>query len=142
MPESPWLQAAIVGFILVVALPLLWCGQLALLARVSGWARLAKQYESNRQPSGTALRWQSARLGWIGYNRILHFHCMPDGLGITPFALFSTGHPPLFIPWSSLTLKETTSSFFVTVDRFEIELFGQKQSFVTKAGLISRPKTS
>ncbi len=83
--------------------PALWCGVLWLLATLGGWRRLSLTYPARGVPEGRHYTMQSAQLGgWCNYNGCLNMVVAAEGLHIVPFFLFRIGHPPLFIPWSSI----------------------------------------
>lgn len=101
-----------IGLGIFAAFVAFWLGMMFLVAVMSGWRVLAEKYglpEGERMPEGTTIKWRSAAL-WgrfpTNYKSCLNFTATPLGLGIVPVLLFSTGHPPLFIPWSDITLEE------------------------------------
>ena len=136
MLDSPWVRLAAILFTVFVLVPLFWCFVVWLLSRASGWGRLARRYESNRRFEGKTSRWQSARVGFIHYNRVLTFTQMDDGLGLTPMPLFSAGHPPLFIPWKAISYGGKKRSYFVAMDAFWM---GEVKpvEFLTAPGIIN-----
>ena len=120
MWDSPWIRVSGIAFTILFLLPIIWCGVVWLLGKISGWSRLAGHYESNRRFDGIAYRWQSALIGPISYNRALTITLMKDGIGLTIMPLFSAGHPPLLIPWTSLHSKGTSQVLFRKLERFHI----------------------
>lgn len=141
VPESPWLRAAVLGFVVVVVFPLAWCSVLWLVARVSGWGRLARSYESNRRFEGPCKRWQSAWFGWVAYNRLLTLTNTPRGLGITIFPLFSAGHPALLVPWKEVHLIEVRTRWGREYATYRL---GDRSGvrFTVRAGIVESPLTS
>jgi hypothetical protein len=75
-----------------------WCGLLTLLARISGWTAIAAQYRATGAEEGRALGMQSARFGWIDYNVCLTIRVRDEGLRISIWPFFPSGHPLLFLP--------------------------------------------
>lgn len=101
-----------IGLGIFAAFVAFWLGMMFLVAVMSGWRVLAEKYglpEGERMPEGKTLKWRSAALGGrfpTNYKSCLNFTATPLGLGISPALIFSTGHPPLFIPWADITLEE------------------------------------
>lgn len=87
---------AVLGFIAI------WCMTLMLVARFSGWGKLAELYPATEPPAGRVFRWQAARIGWSDYNGCLTITVSRAGLGMAVMWMFRPGHPPILIPWSSL----------------------------------------
>ncbi len=85
-----------------------WMAVCWLLAQVSGWAGLARRYETDR-PQGASAESVSGRLGLTSYNGVLHVDGADDGLLLAVSSLFRAGHPPLHIPWTEL--EELGASF-------------------------------
>ncbi|RYG69911.1 hypothetical protein EON80_08930 [bacterium] len=91
----------IIGFPIYFAT--LWCSIIWFLARVGGWARLAKHYPATTVPQGYRFGGVSASLGWTNYNGCLTAIVAEQGLYLKPWAMFSISHSPLLIPWSALS---------------------------------------
>ena len=70
---------------------------------LSGWSRLARTYRAEAKPTGEAIRFQSARLGWVDYSGCVTFVPTESGLHISMLPPFGPGHRPLFVPWSAMT---------------------------------------
>jgi hypothetical protein len=105
MPH-PLLMTLLIGLGVIVYLHcLLW-----LIGKLSGWQKLARLYPLTKQPVGKSWHWQSAKLGWWAqYNGALTFVVDDAGLACSICSLFRSGHPPIFIPWSEMTLAEPPS---------------------------------
>jgi len=88
------------GTIYFVALiPVAWCVLLFLASRLSGWARLARNYRASAIDVDESAWMRTGRIGAISYHSSLCFGVNDRGLRIAvafPLRLF---HPPLFIPW-------------------------------------------
>jgi len=104
----------------LLALPLLWCAVCLLLSRLGGWHRLARQYATQRQPSGRGFAMQSGWIGIVSYRNCLTVHVAPEGLFLSVMALLSIGHPRLLIPWSAIHEREPRKHLWRTTTRFEV----------------------
>jgi hypothetical protein len=98
-----------------------WCLMLWTLSRISGWQQLASRYATHRLPAGRRFAWQSARLGWLGYNNCMSMHASVDGLFIQPWAVFRLAHPPLLIPWTELRNGRKRRSFGIDWMDFQLQ---------------------
>jgi hypothetical protein len=83
----------------------LWLLVTLIISRVSGWTRLAESYRFDQPFTGTMFRWQSVSLGRTGYNNSLQLGVNDQGLYMAPMALFRMFHPPLFLPWSEVSVQ-------------------------------------
>lgn len=63
---------------------------------------MALRYRCDDQPAGKAFDWQSARIGWVSYNRVLTLIPTHEGLYLAARFVFRVGHPPLLLPWEEL----------------------------------------
>jgi hypothetical protein len=93
-----------------------WIALSILIARLSGWARLASHYRTDAPPDGNRFRFQSAGMRFgtnyggcltVGVNRI--------GLYLAVWFLFRFGHPPLVISWRDITMTERKKFFMQQV---------------------------
>lgn len=106
-----------IGLGIFAAFVAFWLGMMFLVAVMSGWRVLAEKYglpEGERMPEGTTLKWRSAALAGrfpTSYKNCLNFTATSSGLGIAPALIFSTGHPPLFIPWADIAMEEKNVLF-------------------------------
>lgn len=80
----------------------LWCLILWIIALSGGWKKLADRYAMPGDFQGQILRFQSARLNWSNYSKILRIGLSERGLYLSPIVLFRPFHPPLFIPWEEI----------------------------------------
>ena len=103
----------------LVIFPLFWCGVIFLVAYLSGWATLARVYRFDGYFQGRQWSFQSAQIGWGNYNGVLTVGANWEGLYLKPFFLFRFGHPPLFIPWYDISVKQTGSLFKSMEFRFQ-----------------------
>ena len=79
-----------------------------IISRISGWGRLAEDFKSSVTPSNIPstdqFSWVSARLRfWMRYNSVLILKLTEEGIHLSVFFLVRIGHPPLFIPWRSVS---------------------------------------
>jgi len=87
----------------VIAAPLFWLLLTGLIARVGGWAALAKAHPARVQPRGKTFRGLSLQiLPATSYGGCITAVFSPDGLYLVPFFLFRFGHPPLLVPWKQV----------------------------------------
>ena len=112
----PFLVPALLLFV-----PVWFCFLVWLLATLSGWRQMARQFRQ-RGPieSGQVRTWQSGRIGWVNYNNCLKVSIGPAGIGLKmmpPFNLFS---PPLLLPWSALSEPRARKILWNEVVQFEV----------------------
>ncbi len=83
-----------------------WALVCAGLGHLGGWRSLARHYAAKGPFRGRRLHFRSARFGgWVGYNGALTPGADPSGLYLAVWPLFRIGHPPLFVPWSDISLS-------------------------------------
>jgi len=101
---NPELILIVIFLVLVVIFPL--------IGRISGWSTLATFYRFSESFMGECWRFQSAEMRWkVGYNNCLTIGASASGLYISIFFLFRFGHPPLFVPWSEISVNMKKSFF-------------------------------
>jgi hypothetical protein len=83
----------------------LWIGISYLIAKMGGWRALAARFRTSGEFSGATWSFQGAamRLG-TRYNGCLTVGANNQGLFIRPFVFFRAWHPPLFVPWTEITV--------------------------------------
>jgi hypothetical protein len=75
------------------------------ISRIDGWHLLAQRFRTEAEFTGPIYRWFNAAMRWgIRYNSALKVGTNVEGLYIAPLILFRMGHPPLFIPWSEISV--------------------------------------
>jgi hypothetical protein len=102
-----WINHHPAAFILLVVTYSvgLWTGVMYLTARFGGWSTLAARFRLQDDFSGQRWSGQSARLrGISSYNNCLIVGADQAGLFVRPLFPFRVAHPPLFVPWSEITL--------------------------------------
>jgi len=76
------------------------------ISHISGWASLAQRYRCGEGFSGGRLRFRSAAMRYSShYGNCLTMGANPQGLFLSMSLHFLVGHPPLFIPWSEITVR-------------------------------------
>ena len=83
-----------------------WATLCLVLARRSGWTKLAAAYGGKTRADSTPRRWQTVRLMPADQ---LYPYCMTirltiDGLYLVPSRLCRFGHPPLLVPWDDIEI--------------------------------------
>ena len=103
--------------LVVVGVPLFLWGTLLLVARLSGWRRMAERFATDEPPAPDAVRfrWQTGYVGWARYKDRLDVAVQPDGLRLSVFAAFRAGYPPLLIPYSEIAAVERKSRVLFSV---------------------------
>jgi hypothetical protein len=76
-----------------------------LIGAASGWMTLARQFRLTSSFTGPTWGAQSAQMRWT----VRYGHCLPVGadvigLYLSALFLFRIGHPPLFLPWSEISV--------------------------------------
>jgi len=96
------------GFIVFFVLVLLFLlGHL--ISRLGGWNTLSVYYRSPGPFLNKPWRFQSAQMRWlIRYNNCLTIGSNSQGLYLSMLFLFRAGHPPLFIPWTDISIHSST----------------------------------
>jgi hypothetical protein len=98
-----------------VFFPVLWLGVSFVIAQIGGWAVLAQVYHFTGEFRDERWSFQSAKMRWgASYNSVLTAGANPEGLYLVPLFLFRFGHPPLFIPWHDISVKQTGFIFRYT----------------------------
>jgi hypothetical protein len=80
----------------------------AFVSRMSGWHELAERFALQDEFPSEHFRFRSARMKrGINYNNCLTIGASPVGFSIAMPWLFRMAHPPLFIPWSEISVVHT-----------------------------------
>jgi hypothetical protein len=99
-PMIPVYLPFIAGVLLLFVL--FWIGVVQLIARLSGWSKLARSFPMRRGAlmAGKRFTWQSLRIGaFSNYSAVATVTVTHEGIGLELMKIFSMGHSPLFIPW-------------------------------------------
>jgi hypothetical protein len=86
----------------------IWTVTCFLIARMNGWNHLATLYSANAgEFQGRKWYLQSGRMrGWGRYKGALTLGANDRGLYLAVVLPFRPGHPPLFIPWESIDIRQ------------------------------------
>lgn len=109
----------------VIGVVLYWMFICFVLSLAAGWHRLGKEYTLSTMPPTEVISWQSARVGWINYNRVLQVAVLPEGLYLALFPALFAGHPALVVPWAAISGYRERRIWFVQVAEFEIATSGR-----------------
>ncbi len=83
-----------------------WAGAALLASRMSGWASLAQTYRLTGDFAALHWSFQSAAMRWYAhYGSCLTIGADSTGLYLSVWAIFRLFHPPLFIPWSEISVR-------------------------------------
>lgn len=89
-----------------------WVALSILIAKLSGWASLARHYRTDAPRDGIRFRFQSAGMRFgTNYGGCLTIGVQRTGLYLAVWFLFRVGHPPLIIPWQDITMTERKRFF-------------------------------
>jgi hypothetical protein len=81
---------------------------------------LARHIRSRNEFLGSRWHFQSATMRWLcGYNNYITIGADPNGLYLSTLPIFPLFHPPLFIPWTEISLS-SKNLFFAAGVRFEL----------------------
>lgn len=83
----------------------MWFGIGALLAEMSGWPALARQFRADQRPAGKRLRRQVVSLGPTHESGVTRIITGPAGLYLDVHPLFRFRRPPLLLPWSAVRYR-------------------------------------
>jgi hypothetical protein len=101
---------------LVIIIIFCWIALSILIAKLSGWARLARHYRTGTPRDGVRFRFQSAGMRFgTNYGGCLTVGVNRMGLYLAVWFLFRIGHPPLLIPWRDITMTERKKFFIQQV---------------------------
>jgi len=90
-----------------------WCGISLLISFMSGWRELSRIYPATVSPEGKRFWFQSASMRrGTNYGNCLIVWVNPNGIYLSVLFLFRIGHPPLFIPWPDVSMRERVFLFF------------------------------
>ena len=83
-----------------------WCLVCYSTSWVSGWHALARQHRLKQDFVGEQWRFRSGKMRWnTNFGNCLTIGANRDGLYLAVLFLFRVGMPPLFIPWSEITVR-------------------------------------
>jgi hypothetical protein len=90
-----------------------WIGTCLLISRLSGWTALAERYRAvGAAVTAKQRTFRSALMRWgARYGNCLFFAADETGLRLSILFILRPGHPPLFFPWSEVTVGQTRRFF-------------------------------
>ena len=84
----------------------MWLGATGLLAHLSGWAHLAKQYKANGALEGNRFHFASGSMGLrffpVNYGNCLFVTVTAQGIRLAILFAFRFQSPPFYLPWSDV----------------------------------------
>lgn len=108
----------------------MWIASGYAVALFGGWRLLARHFRAQAPFSGRKWRMQSAQMRWMcNYNNVLTVGANEMGLFLATMFLFRSGHPPLSIPWTEISVTGTSRFLFV---RFVDLRLGQSENIPFK----------
>jgi len=115
-----------------------WYGVVSLIAVFSGWMMLSRRFRLTSVFTGATWEFRSARMRWTSrYGNCLSIGADPAGLKLSVFFPFRPGHPPLFVPWSEISVARRRDFLFIRQVKL---LLGREEQipFVISGGLADR----
>ena len=117
----------------------IWIVFSALLAKFSGWQKLAKNNPLKQKNNySEIIDFSSIQFNSIGsYNYGILITLYEDGMGLEPKMLFKAFHKPIYIPWKKISKIEATKEFFwfpaldIFVDGNKIRFYGKTAEAIT-----------
>jgi hypothetical protein len=113
---NPYLPFFVPIFVVTI-----WVLSIYLVAAASGWRLLATRFRAQGPFTGQTWRMQFARMRWMSnYNGVLTIGADTTGLFMVPMLILRAWHPPLFIPWTEISLVGTRQVLFFTLVEFRL----------------------
>jgi|SRR5688572_6624437 len=104
MNVRDWVDQHPILFVVGVVFSL-WVSVPLLISFIGGWACLRRRFRYSGTFKGQRWSFQSGQMRFIaGYRNCLTLGANHEGLYMSIMRLFRVGHPPLFIPWSQITI--------------------------------------
>jgi hypothetical protein len=116
---QPWIDRHPLAFWLADFFSI-WLLVSLVISLIGGWFSLARRFRSQAPFVGSKWWGQSGWMrGLASYRSCLVVGANPSGLYVAVFFPFRIAHPPLFIPWSEVTLSRGRV-FFIKMVRFQL----------------------
>jgi hypothetical protein len=93
----------------------LWLLICRLLAHLSGWSALARDFPGPSEAPAPQFLLQAGSMNGCRYRGCLNVGISPHGMSLSLFFLFRAGHPPLLIPWTNLSPFQPENALWTTV---------------------------
>lgn len=81
------------------------------LISLTGWRRLANQFQTSTVPPGSWFGLGQAFLGLARYQGVIRGSASPQGLALRVIFPFRVGHPPLLVPWAAIGPVQAEKKF-------------------------------
>jgi hypothetical protein len=93
-----------------------------IISLMSGWHELANEYPLTGTFQGQRWHFRSANMRWgFHYNGCLTLGADQSGLFVSVLFPFRCGHPPLFIPWSDVSVRDTRYFYIFSMAEFRFQ---------------------
>ncbi|MCX7999068.1 MAG: hypothetical protein N3A69_08985, partial [Leptospiraceae bacterium] len=94
---------------------------LRLLARLSGWEKIAFVYQVLDFSSDLETKkFITGRIGNIQYTNSLHVYLNEFGIGLKTVSFYKLTHPPIFIPWQRIRIIDIDENQSSNLATFEV----------------------
>jgi len=108
--KTPPTPTDLVGIGVLLVVSIVFVPQL--IAKMSGWKRLAQRFRYDAPFTGTIWKMQCAQFRYgMNYNNCLTVGAGSEGMYLAMIPFFNFGHAPLLIPWSEIT-EQPKDTFF------------------------------
>ena len=97
--------ARYVPLIIPIYIATVWIGVTYLTAAIGGWKLLTRRFRMQGEFFGQKWRFESAQMRYrTNYGSCLTIGANGTGLFAKPLLVFRLWHPPLFVPWTEITV--------------------------------------
>ncbi len=109
MDTQKWIEQHF-AMVFPIYFVLLWLAVSAIISYIGGWRTLSKSFRAREPFVDKKRHFQSGQFRWLaGYHNCLTLGADPNGLYLGILFLFRFMHPPLFIPWSEVSVQTKRS---------------------------------
>ena len=113
-PFEPFSAPAYILFFII-----LWICVCKLISAAGGWRMLAGDYAALSAFDGQKLWFKSVGMRrWTNYNHCITIGANKYGLHLSVLPIFRIGHPPLFFPWTDISIEAVTRRFLPDMVKF------------------------
>jgi hypothetical protein len=103
-------------FLIAITIVCVWVVTLTVISHMGGWAALASEYSTAAPFPGSRWNFECGQMRWfVSYNNCLTVGADPHGLYLWVFRLIRFAHPPLFIPWTDVSISSANILWFKQV---------------------------
>lgn len=119
-------ETGLIVLFILIAFPIffsaLWIGITLLMSFIGGWGKVGKKYgATGAPPQGRVLKHVTGMFGMTRYKNVLTVITTDTGLYIENRKVFRPGHPPLFIPYTSIFQAQKQTLFFWEFIAFRVD---------------------